>query len=66
MYNVSHTSSDASGSTIFSIGIGTRDTDRKHALEVMTDGSVYMWIEDSFIKVNDKIAMLTNEIYNEY
>lgn len=66
MYNVSHTSSDASGSTIFSIGIGTSDTDRKNALEVMKDGSVYMWIEDGFIKVNDKIAMLTNEIYNEY
>ena len=49
-----------------SIGIGTSDTDRKNALEVMKDGSVYMWIENSFIKVNDKIAMLTNEIYNEY
>ena len=58
MYNVSHTSSDASGSTILSIGIGTSDTDRKNAIEVMKDGSVYMWIEDDFIKVNDKIVAM--------
>lgn len=62
-YNISNTDIDPSGQTIFSIGIGANDEDRKNALEVRKDGSVYMWIEDDYIKINDLIGMLAHEIY---
>lgn len=40
-YNVSNTT-DWAGDTIYSVGIGTSDEDRKNALEVTTQGAVYM------------------------
>ena len=63
-YNISNTSSNASGQTAFSIGIGTSEDDRKNAVEVRKDGTVYMWIEGEFMKVNDLLAMLAHETYN--
>lgn len=63
-YNVSNTSTEASGQTVFSIGIGTSDSDRKNALEVMKDGSVYMWIEGGYVQINNLLAQLTNEVYD--
>lgn len=63
-YNVSNTSVDPSGQTIFSIGIGTSDNDRKNALEVRKDGSVYMWIEGGYVQINNLLAQLTNEVYD--
>lgn len=64
-WNVSSTDeSEPSGRTAFSIGIGTSDSDRRNGLEVRKDGSVYMWVEGSFIKINDLLAMLANEVYD--
>ena len=63
-YNISNTSSDASGQTMFSIGIGTSEDDRKNAAEVRKNGDVYLWIEGEFMKVNDLLAMLAHETYN--
>ena len=63
-YNISNTGIDASGQTIFSIGIGSSDSDRKNALEVMKDGGVYMWVEGGYVKINDLLAQLTNEVYD--
>lgn len=63
-YNVSNTSVESSGQTVFSIGIGTSDSDRKNALEVMKDGSVYMWIEGGYVQINNLLAQLTNEVYD--
>lgn len=63
-YNVSNTSEDASGQTIFSIGNGTSDENRSNALEVRKDGSIYMWIEGDFMPVNDLLGMLAHEVYD--
>lgn len=55
---------EPSGQTAFSVGIGTSEGDRKNGLEVRNDGSVYMWVEGEFIKINDLLAMLANEVYD--
>ena len=63
-YNISNTSSDASGQTVFSIGIGTSDDNRKNAAEIRKNGDLYLWVEGEFMKVNDLLAMLAHETYN--
>lgn len=63
-YNKSNTDIYPSGQTIFSIGIGTSDSDRKNAVEVRKDGTVYMWVEGEYMSVNDLLSMLAHETYN--
>ena len=63
-YNVSNTDTEPSGQTVFSIGIGTSENDRKNALEVRKDGSVYMWVEGGYVQINNLLAQLTNEVYD--
>lgn len=43
IYNKSTNSSDASQATHFSIGIGTSNTNRKNAVEIMQDGKHYIY-----------------------
>lgn len=62
-YNISHTSAEKSGRTVFSIGIGEDDDHRKNALEIMEDGSIYMWVEGEFMPINNLLAMLAHETY---
>jgi len=63
-YNISNTGEEPSAQTAFSIGIGTSDEDRKNAVEIRKDGTMYLWIEGEFMKVNDLLAMLAHETYN--
>jgi hypothetical protein len=63
-YNISNTDSEPSGQTIFSVGIGTSDDDRKNALEVKNNGDVYMWIEGEFMNVNKLLGQIAHEIYD--
>lgn len=63
-YNVSNTSEDASGRTIFSIGNGTADDARSNALEVRENGDVYMWVEGDYMQINRLLAMLAHEVYD--
>lgn len=63
-YNVSNTDVEPSGQTIFSIGIGTSAHDKKNALEVRKDGSVYMWIEGDFMNVNKLLGQIAHEVYD--
>lgn len=49
-FNESNKASDTfgdSGNTLFSIGNGTSDTNRKNALEVMQNGDIYIYIKDA-------------------
>ena len=62
-YNASYTSDDASGRTVFSVGIGTGEYDRKNAIEIREDGTIYMWIEGEFMPINDLLGMLAHEKY---
>lgn len=63
-YNVSNTSEDASGQTVFSVGIGTNEADRKNAFEVRKDGSVFMWVEGEYMNVNILLGQISHEIYD--
>lgn len=63
VYNESHTGDEPSGQTAFSIGIGTDDENRKNAVEVRKDGTVYMWIEGEFMSINNLLGMLAHETY---
>ena len=63
-YNKSNTGTEPSQQTIFSIGIGTSETDRRNAVEVRKDGNLYLWVEGEYMCVNDLLSMLAHETYN--
>lgn len=62
-YNISRTGESDADKTVFTIGVGTSDTDRKNALEVRQDGTVFMWVEGDFLNINDLLSMLAHETY---
>ena len=58
----------SSGNTLFSIGNGTSDTNRKNALEVMQNGDIYIYIKDANdveqrICLNDLLTQLLWQTY---
>lgn len=63
-YNISHTSEDASGQTIFSIGNGTSENEKSNAVEVMKNGDLYLWVEGEFMNVNKLLGQLAHEVYD--
>jgi hypothetical protein len=62
-YNISNTSEDPSGTTIFSIGNGTDNENRSNALEVRQNGDVYLLIEGEFMNINKILGQIAHEIY---
>ena len=62
-YNTSNTGENDADKTIFSVGNGTSDEDRKNAIEIRKDGTVYMWVEGEYMNINRLLAMLAHEIY---
>lgn len=63
VYNVSNVEDGNlghSGNTIFSIGIGNGNRNRKNALEVRQNGDIYIWINNKYEKLQDIIG------YKEY
>jgi hypothetical protein len=63
-YNISNTSEDTSGQTIFSIGNGTDDDNRSNAIEVRKNGDVYLWIEGEFMNINKLLGQIAHEVYD--
>ena len=63
-YNISHTSEDASGQTIFSIGNGTSESEKSNAIEIMKNGDLYLWVEGEFMNVNKLLGQLAHEVYD--
>ena len=63
-YNISNTSEDPSGQTIFSIGNGTDDENRSNAVEVRKNGDLYLWVEGEFMNVNKLLGQIAHEIYD--
>lgn len=63
-YNISHTSEDASGQTIFSVGNGTSESEKSNAIEIMKNGDVYLWVEGDFMNINKLLGQLAHEIYD--
>ena len=49
-YNIS------SGDTVFSFGIGTSESDRKNAIEIKSDGNIYLWSEGKYVCLNEIIG----------
>ena len=62
-YNISNTSTEPSGQTIFSVGVGTSDEDRANAIDIRKDGSVYLMIEGEMMNINKLLGMLAHETY---
>lgn len=63
-WNVSNTSAEPSGQTVFSVGIGTSAHDRKNALEVRKDGSIWATVEGEYLDITKILGQLTHEVYD--
>lgn len=63
-YNLNNETTDPSGKTVFSIGIGTSDDNRKNAIEVRKDGEVYIWIEGEYMSINKLLGQIAHELYD--
>ena len=63
VYNASHTGDNDSLKTIFSVGIGTSDADRKNAFEVRRNGDIYMLVDGQNYKLNDLLSKLIDRLY---
>ena len=63
-YNISNTGLLPQDKTVFSIGIGESDNNRKNALEIREDGSIWMWVEGEFMQINSLLAMMAHEVYD--
>ena len=63
-WNISHTSEDASGQTIFSVGNGTSESEKSNAIEIMKNGDVYLWVEGDFMNINKLLGQLAHEVYD--
>ena len=63
-YNISNTGETTADETIFSVGIGTSDEERKNALEIRKNGDVYLWIEGEFMNINKLLAQIAHEVYD--
>jgi len=57
-YNKSNTGYDPAEMTVFSIGIGSSELDRKNAFEVRKNGDIYMWVNGEFKCVNELLSNL--------
>lgn len=63
VYNASHTGDNDALKTIFSVGSGTSDADRKNAFEVRRNGDIYMLVDGQNYKLNDLLAKLIDRLY---
>lgn len=63
VYNASHTGDNDSLKTIFSVGVGTSDADRKNAFEVRRNGDIYMLVDGQNYKLNDLLAKIIDRLY---
>jgi len=63
-YNLNNETTEPSGKTVFSVGIGTSDNDRKNAIEVRKDGEVYLWIEGEYMSINKLLGQIAHELYD--
>ena len=62
-YNVSNAGPESSEKTVFSVGVGTSDSDRKNAVELKENGDLYLWVEGEFMCVNRLLGQLAHETY---
>ena len=47
---------DSTDDTAFSFGIGNSESDRKNAIEIKKDGSIYIWSEGKYVCLNEIIG----------
>lgn len=64
-YNESTTRDDSKGQagTLFSVGNGSGNGNRKNALEVMDDGDIYLYVNDKKVCLNDVLSALIDQEY---
>ena len=58
-YNESNTGTRKSDCTIMSIGIGKEEGERKNAIEVREDGSIFFWMDGEYVKLQEFLAAVT-------
>ena len=63
VYNASHTGDNDALKTIFSVGSGTSDAERKNAFEVRRNGDMYMFIDGQNYKLNELLSKLIDRLY---
>jgi hypothetical protein len=63
-YNISVNSDNPSEKTLFSIGNGSDDENRRNALEIKQNGDVYLWVEGEFMNINKLLGQIAHEIYD--
>lgn len=64
-YNLSHTGSTEAQKTRHSIGVGTSESDRKNAFEVMENGDVYLLGVGGYDGTNPGTAKSLQTVYSE-
>ena len=65
-YNKSNKANDTfgdEGNTLFSIGNGTSESDRKNAFEVMQNGDIYIYVNGKRVCLNDVLKALVDQTY---
>ena len=65
-YNKSNKANDTfgdEGNTLFSIGNGTSESDRKNAFEVMQNGDIYIYVNGKRVCLNDVLTALVDQTY---
>lgn len=63
-YNKSNKTDDTfgnEGNTLFSVGNGTSESDRKNAFEVMQNGDIYIYVKGERVCLNDILASLNQK-----
>ena len=63
-YNISVNSDNPSEKTLFSVGNGSDDENRRNALEIKQNGDVYLWVEGEFMNINKLLGQIAHEIYD--
>lgn len=57
-FNMSNTGENDADKTIFSVGIGTDSDARKNGLEVRENGDIYLWMNGSYVRLQDKMQKM--------
>lgn len=55
---------ESNSGTVFSVGVGEDADNRANAVEVRSDGTVWMLIEGEMMNVNDLLSQIAHETYN--
>ena len=62
-FNESITDNIGNDSTIFTVGNGTSDTNRKNAFEIHKDGTIYLYVKNEKVCLNELLSALLDKTF---